>query len=364
MIILHALIACLFRFAATAPTAVFNTHQYLDTIPQLSSPPFDDTSLKTCSGESIDDDKTSPIFNNHIIAGMNAYITAWSTHAHDSLAFQHQMVIAVRNFRLALALTSPASSYFDSTYWNLAVWIAHMSCREKVIDRYNIKVAPTWDEALRIPVRLAISSTTMDVTIQQGLFIECGVGSGTTLRIIDEELTKADPYPYYQLQLHGFDSFRGLPAPWGRPGSGIAEHYPRGKFDRSGVPPSSLPSRVVLHVGLVADTIPSFVQDEIKKMNDVSISFLHIDLDVYQSTFEALASFACLFVKGTVIQFDEALGYPEWKTSGEWKAFAEFVDLFGFKWLPVSAYKMRLSVKILDSVRSTHPACAFSRAEI
>ena len=358
------LITCLLGGFTLGGKVEDNRHHYLDTIPQLaSSTSASDTALKTCSGESIDETKHPSIFNTHIIAGMNAYITAWSTHAHDSAAFQSAMVIAVRHFRLALAMTSPTSSHFDSTFWNLAVSIAHMSCRTEVIDRYNVNVAPTWDEALLVPLRLAISRVALlDVSRRGGLFIECGVGSGTTLRIIDDELTKVDPD--LDIQLHGFDSFRGLPVSWGRSGSRIAEHYPKGYFDRSGVPPSSLPERVALHVGLVADTIPLFVQDEMNKNQEVNISFLHIDLDVYQSTFEALASFACLFVKGTVIEFDEALGYPQWKTSGEYKAFVEIVDLFGFEWHPVSAYKMRLSIQILNSIRSTHPACAFVRGAI
>ena len=149
------------------------------------------------------------------------------------------------------------------------------------------------------------------------------------------------------------------PGAWGGVNNPIGTKFPQGKFNRNGIAPNNLPARVELHVGLLSQTLPVFITEQVSQRFNQYISFLHIDCDLYTSTFEALASSVCLFVKGTIIEFDEALGYLGWETSGEWLAFTQIVSLFDLKWTPLTTFKMRMSVSIENEVRSMHPACEY-----
>lgn len=111
----------------------------------------------------------------------------------------------------------------------------------------------------------------------------------------------------------GFDSFRGLPEPWGG-------HAPQ-DFNRGGSPPV-VRVNVRLHVGTFEQTLPAFVAS-IK-----GVAFLHVDCDLYAST-------ACIFSQighqlnpGCVVIFDEYFGYPGFEFH-ERKAFAEFLTSSG-----------------------------------
>ena len=238
--------------------------------------------------------------------------------------------------------------------WNLGVAIAYIECRVQVVDRWEFPVAQSWNDALLVPLRQAMQRHREK--LGNGLIIECGVGGGTTIRLIHNEMLRLGDATTV---IHGFDSFWGLPEAWGGEGSAIAQQYPVGSFNKEGKPPSNLPARVQLHVGMIDQTLPSFVDDMLQNEKAKSfISFLHVDVDVYTSTFQVLASTVCLFVPGTVVEFDEALGYLNWQTSGEYRAWMEIVDLYDIKWTPVTTYKMRMSVSIEnENIRSVHPAC-------
>jgi hypothetical protein len=79
-------------------------------------------------------------------------------------------------------------------------------------------------------------------------------------------------------------------------------------------------SNVILHKGLFEESIPDFL----KEYNPISISFLHIDCDLYSST-KTIFDFLGDFIKaGTVIIFDELICYHAWREH-EYKAWMEFV---------------------------------------
>lgn len=142
----------------------------------------------------------------------------------------------------------------------------------------------------------------MDRLEMDGEILEFGVFSGGSINHIAKQTER---------QVHGFDSFRGLPEKWG--------NAPAGEFDRRGRLPE-VASNVELHVGLFEDTLPDFAAEHIGP-----IALLHIDCDLYSSACTVLSALKNQIVPGTKIVFDEYFNYPAWREH-EYKAFQEFVQ--------------------------------------
>ena len=142
----------------------------------------------------------------------------------------------------------------------------------------------------------------------EGLVLEFGVRFGASIRQI-AALVKQE--------VHGFDSFEGLPEAW--------HHEPKGSYSTKGVIPD-VPENVTLHAGWFENTLPKFL-DEISG----SIRFMNIDCDLYSSTKTILEALAERIVPGTIIVFDEYIGNERWRED-EFKAFQEAVVKFGWNY--------------------------------
>ena len=169
-------------------------------------------------------------------------------------------------------------------------------------------------------------------------------------------------------QVHGFDSFEGLPEAW-REGRG------GGFFDRGGQLPQVAPN-VRLHAGWFDATLPAFLRSEAnaaaaEATADVEplapaaaeattnasaaprsaqeeaaaagleaavaalrVAFVHVDCDLYSSTRTVLTLLAPAIRAGTVLVFDEWCGYEGWEEH-EARAWAEFCAEFrvSFEWI-------------------------------
>ncbi|MDX1571651.1 MAG: class I SAM-dependent methyltransferase [Xanthomonadales bacterium] len=154
----------------------------------------------------------------------------------------------------------------------------------------------------------------MDAVTTGTVIVECGVFHGHSIRVM-ADLT--------ELPVHGFDSFEGLPEAWG--------HLPAGSYSTEGRLPD-VPAGVTLHRGWFEDTLPRFVADHA----DATIALAHIDCDLYSSTRTALAALQPLFRPGSVLVFDDLLGYPDFRHH-ELRAFEEFAEEFGWKREPIAA---------------------------
>lgn len=142
-----------------------------------------------------------------------------------------------------------------------------------------------------------------------GLTLECGVYFGRSLRIIADRT--AGP-------VHGFDSFQGLPEAWNdREGAGA--------YSTAGRLPA-VADNVTLHTGWFEDSLPPFFAQ-----NPGPIRLLHIDCDLYSSTRTVLMEAAPRLVAGSVIVFDDLLGYPGYEQH-ELRAFDEFAAAHGLAW--------------------------------
>ena len=159
----------------------------------------------------------------------------------------------------------------------------------------------------------------------EGLVLEFGVYNGKSIRNIASIV---------KTEVHGFDSFEGIPENW--------NDEPSGSYSANGELPV-VPSNVTLHQGWFEETIPQF-----KKENSGPIRFMNIDCDLYSSTrtiFELLGS---QVVSGSVIVFDEFIGYKSWKED-EFKAFQEAVDHHQWRYeiLSFSFATKQVALKIL-----------------
>lgn len=153
------------------------------------------------------------------------------------------------------------------------------------------------------PDKFALLKTAIGQVEVSGLFLEFGVHTGTTINFI-ASLTPS--------QVHGFDSFLGLPEDW-RPG------FEKGTFALRELP--RVQSNVRLYKGWFEDTIPHFLNS-----HPEPIAFLHLDADLYTSTRTVFEMLGHRILPGTVVQFDEFFNYPNWR-EGEYKAFSEFCAL-------------------------------------
>ena len=159
--------------------------------------------------------------------------------------------------------------------------------------------------AVRTPKQL------MDVALSniamEGLYLEFGVFKGESLRYI------ASRNP--DKEVHGFDSFEGLPEAWA--------HNPVGTFTTGGKLPK-VPSNVQLWKGYFEDSLPEWCKNHKKE-----IAFLHVDCDLRSSTETVLTELASQIKPGTVILFDDYFNFPGWEEDGH-AVLAEFLSKNGF----------------------------------
>jgi hypothetical protein len=132
-----------------------------------------------------------------------------------------------------------------------------------------------------------------------GMILEFGVASGTTIRCL------AGSAPLLDRVIYGFDSFQGLPEPWG--------DYQAGHF-ACDIP--EVPNSCELMIGLFKDTLPHFLET-----HPGDIALLHLDADLYSSTWTVLEHLMARIVPGTVIAMDEYFI----SIDQEQRAFAEWL---------------------------------------
>jgi hypothetical protein len=137
----------------------------------------------------------------------------------------------------------------------------------------------------------------------EGLIMEFGVFRGESLRFLAKRV---------QQDVHGFDSFEGLPEDW-------TYFQKQGRFSLDGKIPEFHETNICVYKGWFEQTLPRFLVE-----HEGAARLIHIDCDIYSSTRTVLDLAAQRIVKGTIIVFDEYLNYPSWQAH-EFRAFQEFV---------------------------------------
>ncbi|MFN3323708.1 MAG: TylF/MycF/NovP-related O-methyltransferase [Bryobacteraceae bacterium] len=134
------------------------------------------------------------------------------------------------------------------------------------------------------------------------LYLEFGVFEGDSIRHWSRLLRNPAS------ELHGFDSFEGLPQDWDA-------RRRKGTFDTKGVVPLIDDPRVHFHRGWFHETLPSFVLPPHEQL------VVHLDADLYSSTVFVLQSLRACIAPGTILIFDEFCDRFH-----ELKAFEEYLD--------------------------------------
>lgn len=161
-----------------------------------------------------------------------------------------------------------------------------------------------------------------------GLTLECGVYFGRSLRVIADASRG---------EVHGFDSFEGLPEAW-------SESEGAGAYSTAGQRPQGLPSNVRLHAGWFEHTLPPFFAAQ-----GAPIRLLHVDCDLYSSTRTVLEQADPFLVPGSVVLFDDLLGYPGY-AEHELRALEEWTRDRGARWEVVAACLLgrEVAIRILE----------------
>lgn len=118
------------------------------------------------------------------------------------------------------------------------------------------------------------------------LYLEFGVHRGESIGVWSELLINPDT------QLHGFDSFEGLPEDW-------TLHDGKGTFSTGGQVPVFADSRVRFIPGWFDTTLRTYELPAHERL------VIHLDADLYSSTKTVLDALARHIVPGTYLLFDE-----------------------------------------------------------
>jgi len=152
--------------------------------------------------------------------------------------------------------------------------------------------------------------------------IEFGVYKGDSLKLMKRKLPK-------DIQIFGFDSFKGLPEDWRNSNGGLVGGHKTGSMSTGGVMPKI--DGVKIYPGWFINTLPKYLE----VANNICL--LHIDCDLYNSTVQVLFHLEKWIKLGTIIVFDEwfymhsnAYGDHEQKAFYEWTQkfdrMFEFID--------------------------------------
>ena len=152
----------------------------------------------------------------------------------------------------------------------------------------------------RMAARWMLYDIVIPLVDTKKLWLEFCVHTGKTINYISR----------FTGVMFGFDSWEGLPDDW-QPG------YPKGYFSTNGeLPPVGC--NVVLVKGLFQETLPKFLS-----IIPGKIGLVHIDSDIYESARFILENIENRVGPGTVIIFDELIGYDTFREH-EFKALREF----------------------------------------
>jgi len=184
------------------------------------------------------------------------------------------------------------------------------------------------DGALIFPFRGNVWDYALSKVGIDGLHAEFGVHDGDSINHIADVLGRKN------ITIYGFDSFEGLKEDW------RGTWYRAGHFDRGGTLPAVRPN-VTLVKGWFDESLPPFLS-----ANPGPFAFLHLDADTFETTALLLSLLADRIVKGTVIIFDEYLGFPNWQR-GEFLAWQNFVAASGIKYRYLAFSNTPAAVEVL-----------------
>lgn len=143
-----------------------------------------------------------------------------------------------------------------------------------------------------------------------GAFAECGVFQGGTALLLSRVLGEDGR------KLYLFDSFEGLPEPHADKDRGLR----RGLFKSAS---EDAVRKLLAGLGDRLDVRPGWIPQTFVDLQDERFAFVHVDVDLYQSTLDCCEFFYPRLVAGGTMVFDDH-GFPG--TRGMKAAVHEFFD--------------------------------------
>ena len=132
-------------------------------------------------------------------------------------------------------------------------------------------------------------------------YLEFGVSRGTSFKWWVGRIKNADA------RFYGFDTFTGLPEPWGP--------YKKGDMGNGNKPPIINDERYEFFQGLFQQTLLPFLSNYKSDKRKV----IHMDADIYSATLYVLTLITPFIKKGDIIFFDEFnVPLHEYKAFNEW----------------------------------------------
>jgi hypothetical protein len=188
-----------------------------------------------------------------------------------------------------------------------------------MITKWHIENSVLVDKVDRMLARWVLYDLVIPLADQRKMWVEFGVHKGDTINYISR----------FAPIMFGFDSWEGLPDDW-QPG------FPKGHFSTNGTMPEVNPN-VVLVKGMFQETLPKFLS-----IIPGTFGLVHIDSDIYESARFVLEQIEDRVTIGTVIIFDELIGYNTYEEH-EYKALKEFgkrnMDRFDIKVMARTCYE-------------------------
>ena len=186
---------------------------------------------------------------------------------------------------------------------------------EKEILNKFIKLSPVYEGMLEkfdvVGTRIKWQKEVIGNVTVDGHWMEFGVRDGDTMGWLLEQKPGQN--------IHGFDSWEGLPEEWKTGG----KDYLAGAM---AVPMPEFPKNVKLYKGWFDNTLEPWMSS-----NQGNVAYLHIDSDLYSSAIYVLNTLNERIVPGTIIVFDELANF---RLSGklnnwpihEWRAMFEWIE--------------------------------------
>jgi hypothetical protein len=150
--------------------------------------------------------------------------------------------------------------------------------------------------------------------------VEFGVAGGNGLLAMETAAAAVEELLGVRVEVHGFDTGKGLPKVVDRRDAPYVQA--EGEFAMDEAALRARLRSAQLHLGLVRDTISTFIES-----SPAPVGFVSVDLDLYTSTMDALALFDAepdLLMPRVLAYFDDIMGYPWGDSNGERRAIRDF----------------------------------------
>ncbi|MBN2388704.1 MAG: class I SAM-dependent methyltransferase [Anaerolineales bacterium] len=171
--------------------------------------------------------------------------------------------------------------------------------------------------AQRFPQREQVFAVAAErIKEKRVLYLEFGVYTGSSMRWWSAALQ------HPEAQLHGFDSFEGLPEAYDDAGG----KYTKGWFSTRGQVPQIDDPRITFHKGWFEQTLPEF------ELPAHEILLINLDADLYSSTSYVLEQLRPHIRAGVYVYFDD-MSRPD----HEPRALEEFLVRSGLTLRPLAA---------------------------